>query len=122
MKILAYTSPARGHLYPIVPILDELARRGHAIAVRTLASQVGLMAERGFDAAPIAPAPPCVMAQAARARIGPCGTKRSTRALSGTDSGSCADGTVATTSTFSPASASSAFLASLPSSWTPTTC
>jgi MGT family glycosyltransferase len=56
MKILAYTSPARGHLYPIVPILDELARRGHAIAVRTLASQVGLMAERGFDAAPIAPA------------------------------------------------------------------
>ena len=56
MKILAYTSPARGHLYPVVPILDELARHGHSIAVRTLASQVGLMAERGFDAAPIAPA------------------------------------------------------------------
>jgi MGT family glycosyltransferase len=56
MKILCYTSPARGHLYPVVPILDELARRGHSIAVRTLASQVGLMAERGFDAAAIAPA------------------------------------------------------------------
>jgi Arc/MetJ-type ribon-helix-helix transcriptional regulator len=27
MKILAYTSPARGHLYPLVPGLDELARR-----------------------------------------------------------------------------------------------
>lgn len=56
MKILAYTSPARGHLFPLVPILDELARRGHAVAIRTLASEVGLMAERGFDAAPIAPA------------------------------------------------------------------
>jgi MGT family glycosyltransferase len=56
MKVLAYTSPARGHLYPLVPILDELARRGHAIAVRTLSSEVALMAERGFDAAPIAPA------------------------------------------------------------------
>jgi MGT family glycosyltransferase len=56
MKILAYTSPARGHLFPLVPILDELADRGHAIAVRTLSSQVDLMAERGFDATPIAPA------------------------------------------------------------------
>lgn len=28
MKVLAYTSPARGHLYPLVPILDELAGRG----------------------------------------------------------------------------------------------
>jgi MGT family glycosyltransferase len=55
MKILAYTSPARGHLYPLVPILDQLARRGHAIALRTLASEVGLMADRGFDAAPISP-------------------------------------------------------------------
>ncbi len=56
MKILAYTTPARGHLYPLVPILDELAERGHRIAIRTLASEVGLMADRGFDAAPIDPA------------------------------------------------------------------
>ncbi|MEA2226167.1 MAG: hypothetical protein QOE67_1449, partial [Solirubrobacteraceae bacterium] len=55
MKILAYTSPARGHLFPLVPILDELARRGHSIALRTLSSEVGLMTDRGFDAAPIAP-------------------------------------------------------------------
>jgi MGT family glycosyltransferase len=55
MNILAYTSPARGHLFPLVPILDELARRGHSIAVRTLSSQVPLLAARGFDAAPIAP-------------------------------------------------------------------
>ena len=55
-KVLVYTSPARGHLYPITPTLDELHRRGHRVAVRTLASQVELMRSRGFDAAPIAPA------------------------------------------------------------------
>ena len=52
-RVLAYTSPARGHLYPLVPILDELAGRGHEIAIRTLASQVPLMRDRGFAAAPI---------------------------------------------------------------------
>jgi UDP:flavonoid glycosyltransferase YjiC (YdhE family) len=56
MKILAYTSPARGHLYPLVPILDELAARGHEIAVRTLSRSVDEMARRGFDASPVAPA------------------------------------------------------------------
>ena len=54
-QVLAYTSPARGHLYPVTPILDELRERGHAIAIRTLASQVELMRERGFEAAPIDP-------------------------------------------------------------------
>ncbi len=55
MKVLAYTSPARGHLYPLVPILEELARRGHSIALRTLASQVPMARRQGFDAAAIAP-------------------------------------------------------------------
>jgi MGT family glycosyltransferase len=55
-RVLAYTSPARGHLYPVVPILDELRARGHEIVLRTLASQVELMRGRGFDAAPIDPA------------------------------------------------------------------
>jgi MGT family glycosyltransferase len=52
-RILAYTTPARGHLFPLVPILDELHRRGHQVVLRTLASQVPLMQERGFAAAPI---------------------------------------------------------------------
>jgi MGT family glycosyltransferase len=52
-RVLAYTSPARGHLFPVVPILDELAARGHDVALRTLASEVELMGSRGFDAAPI---------------------------------------------------------------------
>ena len=45
--VLAYTSPARGHLYPLAPVLDDLQRRGHQISVRTLASQVPLMRTAG---------------------------------------------------------------------------
>jgi MGT family glycosyltransferase len=55
-RVLAYTSPARGHLFPLTPILDELRYRGHDVAVRTLASQVELMRTRGFAAGPIDPA------------------------------------------------------------------
>ena len=52
-RILAYTSPGRGHLFPLTPILDELRRRGHQIALRTLAAEVPSMQARGFEAAPI---------------------------------------------------------------------
>ncbi|HEY1521753.1 MAG TPA: glycosyltransferase [Solirubrobacteraceae bacterium] len=76
MKILAYTSPARGHLYPLVPILDELAGRGHRIAIRTLASEVELMSDRGFDAAPIAPAIEAIEHDDYRARTPPAKLKR----------------------------------------------
>lgn len=55
MKVLAYTSPARGHLYPVVPILEELQRRGHRIAIRTFTSQLPLMHDRRFGAAWISP-------------------------------------------------------------------
>jgi len=54
-RILAYTSPARGHLYPLTPILDELRERGHEVIVRTLESEVPLMRARGFKAEPISP-------------------------------------------------------------------
>ncbi|HKF76981.1 MAG TPA: nucleotide disphospho-sugar-binding domain-containing protein, partial [Candidatus Dormibacteraeota bacterium] len=54
-RILAYTSPALGHLFPVTPILDELQRRGHEISLRTLAAQVPMMQGRGFNAAPISP-------------------------------------------------------------------
>src|SRR5689334_3399720 len=55
-RILAYTSPARGHLYPLTPILQELSSRGHEVSVRTLASQVELMRGLGLKAAGIDPA------------------------------------------------------------------
>lgn len=55
MKILAYTSPACGHLFPLVPVMTELAGRGHDVAVRTLAAQVPMMRRLGFEAAAIDP-------------------------------------------------------------------
>jgi UDP:flavonoid glycosyltransferase YjiC (YdhE family) len=51
--VLAYTSPARGHLFPATAILLELARRGHQIEVRTLASEVEAMRALGFGVAPV---------------------------------------------------------------------
>jgi MGT family glycosyltransferase len=55
-RYLVYTSPTRGHLYPVVPTLKELLRRGHEVVVRTLASEVELLRSLGFAAAPIDPA------------------------------------------------------------------
>src|ERR1700682_2603514 len=55
-RYLAYTSPARGHLYPIVPTLLELRDRGHEVHVRTLASELPALEAVGLHAGPIAPA------------------------------------------------------------------
>jgi len=35
VKVLTYTSPARGHLYPVVPIVSQLAERGHDTSMGT---------------------------------------------------------------------------------------
>jgi UDP:flavonoid glycosyltransferase YjiC (YdhE family) len=53
-RYLAYTSPARGHLYPIVPTLMELRERGHEAHVRTLASELDALRQLGLHAEPIA--------------------------------------------------------------------
>jgi MGT family glycosyltransferase len=53
--ILAYTSPALGHLLPMSALLSELSRRGHEVHVRTLAGGVGLAETLGFAAAAIDP-------------------------------------------------------------------
>ena len=55
-RFLVYTSPGRGHLYPTVPLMLELARRGHDVALRTLDGEVAAMQALGLRAAPIAPA------------------------------------------------------------------
>jgi UDP:flavonoid glycosyltransferase YjiC (YdhE family) len=52
-RILAYTSPGRGHLFPLTALLDELRRRGHHISLRTLADEVPSMQARGFEAQPV---------------------------------------------------------------------
>ncbi|MGH3632923.1 MAG: glycosyltransferase [Mycobacterium sp.] len=46
--ILAYTSPALGHLYPTCALLAELHRRGHRIALRTLSAGVSIGRQLGF--------------------------------------------------------------------------
>jgi MGT family glycosyltransferase len=52
-RILAYTSPALGHLFPMVPVLLELHRRGHEVHVRTLESQLETMRALGLQAGAI---------------------------------------------------------------------
>src|SRR4051794_18564946 len=51
--VLAYTSPAIGHLFPMVPLLQELKARGHDVHVRTLRQQVPTLLRAGFQAGPV---------------------------------------------------------------------
>ncbi|MEE6139971.1 nucleotide disphospho-sugar-binding domain-containing protein [Mycobacterium sp. 050128] len=46
--ILAYGSPALGHLYPLGALLRELAARKHQIHLRTMASEVATMRSLGI--------------------------------------------------------------------------
>ena len=46
--ILAYTSPALGHLLPMSALLSELLRRGHIVHVRTLSAGFELGQRLGF--------------------------------------------------------------------------
>lgn len=52
--VLAYTSPALGHLLPFCALLTELASRGHQVHVRTLAAGVELTRGLGFATEPVA--------------------------------------------------------------------
>lgn len=54
-KIRVYTSPARGHLFPLVPTLEELKRRGHDVVVHTLASELDRVRALGLTAHALAP-------------------------------------------------------------------
>lgn len=46
-RVLVYTSPARGHLFPMMALVLELKARGHDVAVRTLAADVDLVRAQG---------------------------------------------------------------------------
>ncbi|HTR72846.1 MAG TPA: glycosyltransferase [Solirubrobacteraceae bacterium] len=52
-RILTYTSPARGHLYPAVPIVRELRSRGHETVLYGLASEVGPVRALGIEMWPL---------------------------------------------------------------------
>ena len=53
--VLAYTSPAIGHLFPFCALLGELASRGHRVHVRTLDAGVDLCRRLGFAAERVDP-------------------------------------------------------------------
>ncbi len=54
--ILAYGSPALGHLLPTGALLAELARRGHDVHLRTMSAGVSTMRSAGVHAEPVDPA------------------------------------------------------------------
>lgn len=53
--ILAYTSPAMGHMLPISALLSEMRHRGHRVRLRTLSGCVDLGRSLGFDTDAINP-------------------------------------------------------------------
>lgn len=54
-SILVYTSPARGHLFPVLGPALELQRRNHEVHVRTLADEVERVRALGLRAGAIDP-------------------------------------------------------------------
>lgn len=54
--ILAYGSPALGHLLPTAALLAELVRRGHDVHLRTMSAGVSMMRSAGVHAEPVDPA------------------------------------------------------------------
>ena len=55
-KIICYTSPGRGHLFPTVPILLELKRRGHEVLLLTLREEMARISATGLRVRAIAEA------------------------------------------------------------------
>lgn len=53
---LAYTAPAAGHVFPLVPGLLALRERGHHVHLRTAAALVPALRAAGLDAEPVDPA------------------------------------------------------------------
>ncbi len=54
-RVLLYTSPSPGHVYPPIGTAVALRDRGHEITIRTAAAKVGSLGRLGFDVAPIDP-------------------------------------------------------------------
>ena len=53
--VLLYTSPARGHLYPMMDVALELRHRGHRAVVQTLAAEADRVRAAGVEHRPIDP-------------------------------------------------------------------
>lgn len=55
-RVLAYSIPGKGHLFPLMPLLEELQARGHAVTLLTGAADVERLRADGIDAHPVDPA------------------------------------------------------------------
>ena len=55
-SVLIYTSPARGHLYPMLDVALALRAAGHRVVVQTLADERERVAAEGLEHRPIAAA------------------------------------------------------------------
>ena len=75
-KILAYTSPALGHVLPISALLSELAHRGHAIHLRTMRAGVETGQRLGFTTDTIDPRIEAIEHDDWKANKAPDGLKR----------------------------------------------
>ena len=53
---LSYTSPARGHLYPMMDVGIAMSQRGHRVVVQTLSGERDRIASEGLRHRPISPA------------------------------------------------------------------
>lgn len=67
-RVLAYTSPAIGHLFPMLPLLLELRGRGHQVHVCTLGSQVEQVRSLGLEAEALDPGVEAIAHRDFRAR------------------------------------------------------
>jgi MGT family glycosyltransferase len=76
-RVLAYTSPARGHLYPATAILLQMRDRGHEVAIRTLATEVPTLTRLGLNARAIDPSLEAITHDDWRARTPTGGLARS---------------------------------------------
>jgi MGT family glycosyltransferase len=54
-RILVYTSPTPGHVFPPVGMLLELRRRGHEVHMRTRADDLDPLGALGLEVAPVDP-------------------------------------------------------------------
>ena len=74
--ILAYTSPALGHVLPISALLSELSGRGHAVHLRTLSAGVEIGQRLGFTTDTIDPRIEAIEHDDWKASKPPAGLKR----------------------------------------------
>lgn len=54
-RFLFYTAPGSGHVYPLIPTLHELQRRGHEAVVCAEEPLLETLRQQGFEALPISP-------------------------------------------------------------------